>query len=186
MSVDQKVLSFVADAPGHLLKDLLSEMEPLVEKPPSTSVFGPQVRELRLEPPSRHGCHDPAAREEVEGRELLERDEWVPLRNDQCGDAELEPLGLGGEEAERDERLRDRAVDTGTVGGDDQVVCDPRGVEPRIFGCNRGSNEALGCEGWAVVRKDQTEVKRQNGDTLSPVSRVLFGQPAPCGRADGR
>jgi hypothetical protein len=99
------------------------------------------------------------ARHEVEGRELLQRDERIPLRDDQGRDPELERARPAGEETERDERLRDRSVHRRVLGRHEDVVGHPAAVEPGLLGRDRGGRQALGVEGVAVVRQDQAQVE---------------------------
>ena len=181
-AVEGQRAPLVADTPGHLLKDRPGELEPLVEKPASSLEPRAKRCELPLHPARCHRRNYPPAREEVECGELFQRDERIPLRNDQSGDAKLEPLRPGGEEAERDEGLGDRPVDARILVGNHQMVGHPRGVEPGGFRRDRDVSQLLGGKRGAVVREDHAQVERRHGRTLSGPSRarcavLLVGGP---------
>ena len=69
--------------PGICSKAVWARSHPLVELPASTREVGAEQRELALHPARRDRRDDPAAREEVERRELLQSDERVALRHDE-------------------------------------------------------------------------------------------------------
>src|SRR5207248_4746670 len=165
--------SVPAHEPGHLLERRARRVEPLVEQPPSRLERGPERRELALHPAGGDGGHDPAAGEEVERRQLLQRDERVPLRDDERRHAELEPARVRREEAERDERLGDRAVDRRVLRRHDEVVGDPAAVEARLLGRDRAPRQPVGVEPVAVVREDEAEVPKGHGKTVAPLAASL-------------
>jgi len=80
---------------------------------------------------------------------------------------DFSPLRPAGEEAERDERLGDRAVDRGVLVRDDQVVGHPAGIEAGLLGGDRARREPLRLEALAVVRQDQAEVERHVADGIA-------------------
>jgi hypothetical protein len=98
---------------------------------------------------------------------LLQRDEWVPLRDDERRDSELESVRAAGEESERDESLGDRPVDRRMLGRDDDVVRDPPRIKTGGLCCDRNAREPLRIERLAVIREDETEVERRHVGTLS-------------------
>jgi len=73
------------------------------------------------------------------------------------------PWCPAGEEAERDERFGDRAVDVRVLVRHDEVVGHPPRVEARLLGRDRASRKPLRLEAFAVVREDQAEVERHCG-----------------------
>ena len=166
-AVEREQLTLVADAAGHLLERRGGEVEPLVEQPASLLEGRAQRPELTFHPAGRHGRDDPSAGKGVERRELLQRDERVPGGDDQRRDAEPEPLRPAGEEAERDERLGDRAVDRGVLVRNEQVVGHPAGIEAGLLGGDRARREPLRLEALAVVRQDQAEVERHVADGIA-------------------
>jgi hypothetical protein len=84
----------------HLVEDRARELQPFVEQPAPAFVGSAQRRELLLQPARRHRRHDPPARQEVEARELLQRDQWIALRDDERRYAERDPLRPAREEPE--------------------------------------------------------------------------------------
>jgi hypothetical protein len=102
-------------------------------------------------PPRPTLGHNPAAREEIERCELLQRDQRLALRDDESGDAELKPPRAPRKEAERHQCLGNRSVRAGMLGRNDQVVGDPPGLEARLLGSDSGTRERLGVERRPVV-----------------------------------
>jgi hypothetical protein len=156
-----------ADVAGHLLEHGGSESQPLVEELAASLVLGLEGCELCFHPTRGDGGHDTAAGEKVERRELLQRDERLPLRDHERRNAELESSRSAGEEAERHERFCDRSVRAGLVGGDEQVIRDPAGIEARLF-CDDGHvDEPLGVERLAVVGQDHAKMEPRHTHTLA-------------------
>ena len=162
-AVEREVPALEAHAAGHLLERRRRQVEPFVEQLPALRERRAERVELALHPAGRDRGHDAPAGEEVQRRQLFQGDQRVASRDDQGRDAELQPLRSAGEEAERDERLGDRAVDRRVLVGNDQVVGHPAGVEARLFGRDRARRKPLRLEAFAVVREDQAEVERHCG-----------------------
>jgi len=99
-AVDGEELTLEHNAPRHLLEGADGELEPLVEQPPPALELRPEERELAFHPTRGNSGDDSAAREQVEGRQLLERDERVALRDDERRDPELEALRTRRQEAQ--------------------------------------------------------------------------------------
>jgi hypothetical protein len=162
-AVNRQERALVAHAPRHLVERGSGQVEPLVEELPALAERRAERFELPFHPAGRDRRHHAAAREEIERRQLLQSDQWVPGRDDQRRNAELQALCPAGEEAERDERLRDRAVDGRVLVRHDQVVGHPGGVEARLLCGKRAGRQPLRLEAFAVVREDQAEVERHCG-----------------------
>ncbi len=162
-AVHREEVALVDDGSWHLFEQRHGELEPLVEQAGPALEVRAEERKLALHPARCDGGHDTAAGQQVEGRELLERDERVALWHDERRDAELEALGRSGEKTERHEPLRDGPVYRRVLGRHDQVACDPAGVEAgRLCGPGRRC-QPLGVECLAIVRQDHTEVQLRHG-----------------------
>jgi hypothetical protein len=122
------------DPAGGLAQQLAGQLQPLVEAAAAVGEVGPEGVELLLHPAGGHGRDQPPARQDVQADQLLEGQQGLALGHDQGRDPQPQPLGAGGQEPHRDQRLGDRPVDAGVARRHHHVVGHPPRVQPRRLG----------------------------------------------------
>src|SRR5438132_1677101 len=130
----------------------------LVGTPPAAAKLDAHEPVLVLVPADPNAQREAAARELLQGRDLLREMHRVVQRHEHDRRAEPDPLRPAGDPAERDEWVVHAPVRIDGLGPDDDVLGRPDRVEPELLGDFGSAADGVGRRAQAVVRQDDAEV----------------------------